>query len=159
MRPRRDAPALLLSGFSMELEARIWFAAPQRRYLRAMKTRPCAPGKINAPPRLTSQNISPAPFRLSGRYCIRFLRQFDTIFTLNYDLLLYWVILEKPGLFQDGFGLGQKKSGFHGPFEENARCKIYNLHGGLHLFQTSTDEVEKIIRSPKGMIHALLRPL
>src|SRR5215472_15957344 len=57
----------LLSGFSMELEARIWFAAPQRRYLRAMKTRPCAPGKINAPPRLTSQNISPAPFRLSLR--------------------------------------------------------------------------------------------
>src|SRR6516165_11288228 len=64
LRPRRDAPSLLLSGFSMELEARIWFAAPQRHYLRAMKTRPCAPGKINAPPRLTSQNISLAPFRL-----------------------------------------------------------------------------------------------
>ena len=64
LRPRRDAPSLLLSGFSMEREARIWFVAPQRRYLRAMKTRPCAPGKINAPPRLTSQNISPAPFRL-----------------------------------------------------------------------------------------------
>src|SRR5262245_40385945 len=64
LRPRRDAPSLLLSGFSMELEARIWFAAPQRRYLRAMKTRPCAPGKINAPPRLTSENISPAPFQL-----------------------------------------------------------------------------------------------
>jgi hypothetical protein len=55
LRPRRDAPSLLLSGFSMELEARIWFAAPQRRDLRAMKTRPSAPGKINAPPRLTSQ--------------------------------------------------------------------------------------------------------
>ena len=27
LRPRRDAPSLLLSGFSMELEARIWFAA------------------------------------------------------------------------------------------------------------------------------------
>ena len=67
LRPRRDAPSLLLSGFSMELEARIWFAAPQRRDLRAMKTRPCAPGKINAPPRITSQNISPAPFRLSLR--------------------------------------------------------------------------------------------
>ena len=25
-------------------------------------TRPCGPGKINAPPRLTSQNISPLPF-------------------------------------------------------------------------------------------------
>ena len=33
LRPRRD-------GFSIELEARIWFAAPQRRDLRAMKTRP-----------------------------------------------------------------------------------------------------------------------
>jgi acetamidase/formamidase len=54
-------------GFSIEFEARIWFAVPQRRYLRAMKTRPRAPGKINAPPRLTSQNISPAPFRLSPR--------------------------------------------------------------------------------------------
>ena len=64
LRPRRDAPSLLLSGFSIELEARIWFAAQQGRDLRGMKTRPCAPGKINAPPRLTSQNISPAPFRL-----------------------------------------------------------------------------------------------
>ena len=68
LRPRRDAPSLLLSGFSMELEARIWFAAPQRRNLGEMKTRPCAPGKINAPPRLTSQNFSPAPFRLSLRW-------------------------------------------------------------------------------------------
>ena len=72
-KPRRSTATsarcsfLLLSGFSRELEARIWFAAPQRRYLRAMKTRPCAPGKINAPPGLTSQNISPAPFRLSFR--------------------------------------------------------------------------------------------
>jgi hypothetical protein len=50
LRPRRDAPSLLLSGFSIELEARIWFAAQQRRDLCEMKTRPCAPGKINAPP-------------------------------------------------------------------------------------------------------------
>jgi hypothetical protein len=64
LRPRRDAPSFLLYAFSIELEARIWFAVPQRRDLRAMKTRPCAPGKINAPPRSTSQNISPAPFRL-----------------------------------------------------------------------------------------------
>ena len=61
---RCSFPLALLSGFNMELEARIWFASPQRRYLRAMKTRRSAPGKINAPPRLTSQNISPAPFRL-----------------------------------------------------------------------------------------------
>jgi hypothetical protein len=61
LRPRRDAPSLLLSGFSIELEAQIWFDATQRRDLRAMKTRPCARGKINAPPRA---NMFPAPFRL-----------------------------------------------------------------------------------------------
>jgi hypothetical protein len=44
----------------MELEARIWFAAPQRRYLRAMKTRPCAPGKINAPLRIPCIRVVPA---------------------------------------------------------------------------------------------------
>ena len=38
LRPGRDAPSLLLSGFSIELEARIWFATPQRRDLREMKT-------------------------------------------------------------------------------------------------------------------------
>ena len=54
-------------GSALEHEGRIWFAAPQRRDLREMKTRPCALGKINAPPRLTSQKISPAPFRLSLR--------------------------------------------------------------------------------------------
>ena len=64
---RCSFPLALLSGFNMEFEARIWFPSPQRRYLRAMKTRRSAPGKINAPPRLTSQNISPAPFRLSLR--------------------------------------------------------------------------------------------
>jgi hypothetical protein len=45
----------LLSGFSIEFEARIWFAAPQRRDLREMKTRPCATGKITLRPRLTSK--------------------------------------------------------------------------------------------------------
>jgi hypothetical protein len=74
LRPRRDAPSLLLSGLSMELEARIWFAAPQRRDLCAMKTRPSAPGKINAPPRLTSQKRfrrHHSNFSLSGANLLR----------------------------------------------------------------------------------------
>src|SRR5262249_14427437 len=45
LRPRRDAPFLLLSGFSIELEARIWFAAPQHRDLREMKQDPALQAK------------------------------------------------------------------------------------------------------------------
>jgi hypothetical protein len=39
--------------------------------------------------------------------CLEFLLRFTTIFTLNYDLLLYWVILENGTEFRDGFGLGK----------------------------------------------------
>jgi hypothetical protein len=87
--------------------------------------------------------------------CIQFLKQFNTVFTLNYDLLLYWVILEETRSFHDGFGLGEEKSGFRGPFKQEAACNIYNLHGGLHLFRTSTGEVEKRTRAPSGVIDAI----
>jgi hypothetical protein len=71
LNPQRSTATLARCSFPLAIRVQHrargenWFAAPQRRYLRAMKTRPCAPGKINAPPRLTSQSISPAPFRLS----------------------------------------------------------------------------------------------
>ena len=36
--------------------------------------------------------------------CAVFLKHFGTIFTLNYDLLLYWVILHAAAKeFRDGF--------------------------------------------------------
>jgi hypothetical protein len=37
--------------------------------------------------------------------CIAFLSWFDELFTLNYDLLLYWVSLSDDARFPDGFGL------------------------------------------------------
>jgi hypothetical protein len=53
---------------------------------------------------------------------------------LNYDLLLYWVILKVGGNhFSDGFGLGDTIGGFRS-FNEAAMCNTYYLHGALHLF-------------------------
>lgn len=74
--------------------------------------------------------------------CVAFISNFKKIFTLNYDLLLYWVQLNT-GQFSDGFGLGERSGGFKGPFKEDAFCDIYYLHGGLHLFQTRWDETHK----------------
>lgn len=64
-----------------------------------------------------------------------FINYFEMVFTLNYDLLLYWVNLESEAK-RDGFGLGTATSDgcFHGPFKPDAYCHVYNLHGGLHLF-------------------------
>jgi hypothetical protein len=51
------------------------------------------------------------------------LSSFGKVFTLNYDLLLYWVILGRQQ-FADGFGLGTESNGFRGPFKTSARCNI-----------------------------------
>lgn len=59
-----------------------------------------------------------------------FLREFDSVFTLNYDLLLYWTILRRGrSHFDDGF---RRRSGdlLHvAPPEQN----VTYLHGALHL--------------------------
>ncbi|OWY18096.1 hypothetical protein B6V73_05670 [Thioclava sp. JM3] len=84
-----------------------------------------------------------------------FLKHFSKgqVFTLNYDLLLYWVNLEK-GLLTDGFGLGDysEDGRFKGPFVEGAYCRTFNLHGGLHLFQNEIGEVYKALNDGDGVI-------
>jgi hypothetical protein len=80
-----------------------------------------------------------------------FLEKFSTVFTLNYDLLLYWVNLERR-LLSDGFGLGSQIGSFHGPFAEEAYCHLYNLHGGLHLFDDGTGGIIKAIDTGSGVI-------
>lgn len=70
---------------------------------------------------------------------------------LNYDLLLYWVNLEKQTL-GDGFGLGTQVRDFRGPFSDLAHCALYNLHGGLHLFLDDAGELHKALDSGNGVI-------
>lgn len=66
--------------------------------------------------------------------CGVFLRNFDSIFSLNYDLLLYWVILNTVSdRFSDGFSLGESVEGFR-TFNKEAPCNTFYLHGALHLF-------------------------
>lgn len=86
--------------------------------------------------------------------CVEFLSSFGKVFTLNYDLLLYWVIIGRQQ-FSDGFGLGTESNGFRGPFKTGARCTIFNVHGGLHLYQTADYEIEKRLATAAGMIDAI----
>ncbi|WP_121632114.1 DUF4917 family protein [Tropicibacter alexandrii] len=89
-----------------------------------------------------------------------FIGHFGTIFTLNYDLLLYWVNLHSKRL-NDGFGLGQEieNGRFRGPFNQRSYCDIFNLHGGLHLFQNRQDEVFKAQHTDEGMIATISRKI
>ena len=76
--------------------------------------------------------------------CGNFLKCFNEIYTLNYDLLLYWVLnsFTSPKIFSDGFGLGGKKNGLRGPFDTGGHCDVYNIHGGLHLFLSSDRDID-----------------
>jgi hypothetical protein len=69
-----------------------------------------------------------------------FLCDFGSIFTLNYDLLLYWArnVIVEPLHFKtdDGFRRESKWAGF------GTNQQFHFLHGGLHIFDSS-DGVKK----------------
>lgn len=87
-----------------------------------------------------------------------FLKNFATYFTLNYDLLLYWIQLDTKG-YTDGFGLGIEAGGFRGPFKPGAYCNTYNLHGGLHLFLDEIGDVQKRLMGHTGIIDAIAQSI
>jgi hypothetical protein len=74
--------------------------------------------------------------------CATFLDNFQSIFTTNYDLLLYWVILQRTKIHSDGFGHGTEVDGFR-TFQASAKCNTYFLHGALHLFLGRHRETKK----------------
>lgn len=70
----------------------------------------------------------------------RFLSHFSRIFTLNYDLLLYWAVLKQLSLSQPS---AVQKDGFRrpepGPLtwslpEDSDDQEIFYLHGAMHLY-------------------------
>lgn len=90
-------------------------------------------------------------------FCRRFLANFlgetnqgGRVYTLNYDLLLYWVLMHE-GMgnkipinltINDGFGRDEDTEPEYVKWmgESNARCqRVHYLHGAVHLFDDGTD--------------------
>jgi len=76
--------------------------------------------------------------------CKKFLNHFQRIFTLNYDLLLYWTLMQteiKPNIpCDDGFRKPDDGEAGYVTWEpENTyNQNIYYLHGALHIFDAGT---------------------
>lgn len=69
--------------------------------------------------------------------CARFLTKFNSIYTINYDLLLYWTVLNQNlTQFTDGFGEPEEKDADYVEWELGGEtsAKMHYLHGALHLF-------------------------
>ncbi len=81
--------------------------------------------------------------------CKKFLVNFDNVYTLNYDLLLYWAVMHD----EDGVKI-KKDDGFRKPEDEfdseyvvweaetSRRQNIWYLHGALHVFDAGV-EIQK----------------
>ena len=88
--------------------------------------------------------------------CRVFLGHFDKIYTLNYDLLLYWTVmheeLEPKILADDGFRSPEEKDVDYVTWEigNTNKQNIHYLHGALHLFDAGS-ELKKYTWSRTGV--------
>ncbi len=98
--------------------------------------------------------------------CAAFLNSADSIFTTNYDILLYWVIMrnhESLGKPSDGFGYGESDNSpereiesselVWGPYKEIQNT--YYLHGALHLFDTGTNVIKEQYRKNHNLLEKI----
>ena len=77
--------------------------------------------------------------------CIDFLKSFRGIYTLNYDLLLYWATMhDNSQEFTDGFG--ENEESIHEDYviyKNKHGMKVHYLHGGLHIFDAGSEIIKK----------------
>lgn len=81
-----------------------------------------------------------------------FLSQFERIYTVNYDLLLYWTTMQdmEPAVPRnDGFMESEDSPGaeyvaWH-PMVKYEAQRIFYLHGALHLFDAGTEDRKSVV--------------
>ena len=107
---------------------------------------------ISANHPMRADEISDAKFRA----CRKFLLNFDGIYTLNYDLLLYWAMMRNDIddldiKCDDGFRRNDQETGGYVTWSVDVHSqKVYYLHGALHIFDGG-HEVQKYTWSNTGI--------
>lgn len=84
--------------------------------------------------------------------CSKFLSHFEKVYTLNYDLLLYWTFMHAEKLrSDDGFRNPETDEDYVTWHIENTNNQnLYYLHGALHIFDTGS-ELKKYTWSRTGI--------
>lgn len=90
-----------------------------------------------------ANNHPPLPFSVTDeqyRHCRAFLRNFRKIYTLNYDVLLYWALMhddvdDEPMRSDDGFRHPEgNEDAPYVSWQSAHSPSVFYMHGALHLF-------------------------
>jgi hypothetical protein len=105
----------------------------------------------------TIEQIHPkswVPYGSQITYCARNLNTFRRIYTLNYDLIIYWAILKHNEIFSDtkqfvdGFSHKPRRSPNLLTYSDsNNKANILYLHGAIHLVTDLNGDTRKICKS------------
>lgn len=89
--------------------------------------------------------------------CLGFLSNFDNIYTLNYDLLLYWAIMNEQEntsekTYDDGFRMPNTGMADYVTWniEKTNKQNVFYMHGALHIFDAG-DELKKFTWKHTGI--------
>lgn len=74
------------------------------------------------------------------------LAAYESVYSTNYDLLVYWALMRQPGAFRDFFWSGD----FDITNTEvwGKKTKVHFLHGGLHLYRKPNGQTVKRTAQP-----------
>jgi hypothetical protein len=101
--------------------------------------------------------------QLPGMY--QFLKGFNTVFSLNYDLLVYWTMtyglnVQDGHTFKDCFMNGAFDDAwqrFRNRYREWSNTLVFYPHGSLALYRNAVEQEFKIHRSGEGLLEAILQ--
>ena len=96
----------------------------------------------------------------------QFLKGFDTILSLNYDLLVYWTMtyglnVQDDHLFKDCFlwnsAFDDAWRRFREPYRERTNSLVFYPHGSLALCRNAVEQEFKIHNAGAGLLEAILQ--
>jgi len=103
----------------------------------------------NHPEKITS--ISDKAYLNSAK----FIKEYDRVYTLNYDLLLYWSTIKLQSFLNDNIIEESRlgiHDGFHDPYENSTKYVVYRndklsfevsyLHGALHIYDKKNEIIK-----------------
>jgi hypothetical protein len=97
-------------------------------------------------------------------YMYQFLKSFDTVLSLNYDLLVYWTMtygfnIDDGHLFKDCFVrsvFDDDWQKFRDRYRERTNTLVFYPHGSLALCRNAIEQESKIHAAGSGLLEAIL---